>query len=218
MKLPAEIDFNIIYDKFIKIFPRAKEPKELIKALETITLFNINTTERVAMFLAQCGHESAGFSTFKENLNYSAQALNSVFPKYFKNAGRDANLYARKPEKIANIVYANRIGNGPESSGDGWKYRGRGLIQLTGKSNYTEFSKDFDIPDVLANPNLVSDDLTIAVKSAIWFWLKNDLNKFADANDVKGCTKRINGGYIGLEERVSLYNKIKSELEKIFNE
>jgi putative chitinase len=218
MKLPTELTsdtFGKLLVSFKRVFPKAKNPDELVKALELITLFNINTTERVAMFLAQCGHESAGFSTFKENLNYSAKALNAVFPKYFKNAGRDAEAYARQPEKIANIVYANRMGNGNIASGDGWKYRGRGLIQLTGKNNYVEFSKDFDLNEIVENPDLVSDNLTIAVKSAVWFWIKNDLNKFADSNDIKGATKRINGGYIGLDERTKLYEAIKKNITEI---
>lgn len=218
MKLPSTLTSDT-YNKFLtafkKIFPRAKNPEELVKALEIIALFNINTTERVAMFLAQCGHESAGFSTFKENLNYSAKSLNAVFPKYFKNAGRNAEDYARQPEKIANVIYANRMGNGNIASGDGWKYRGRGLIQLTGKGNYAEFSKDFDIDDVMKNPDLVSDDLTVAVKSAVWFWIRNDLNKYADSNDVRGCTRRINGGYNGLDERTKLYEIIKKCMNEI---
>ena len=218
MKLPSELTpeiYNKLLATFEKIFPRAKNPNELVKALGLITLFNINTTERVAMFLAQCGHESAGFSTFKENLNYSAKGLNAVFPKYFKNTGRNADAYARQPEKIANVIYANRMGNGNIASGDGWKYRGRGLIQLTGKGNYEEFSKDFDLDDVMKNPDLVSDDLTVAVKSAIWFWIRNDLNKYADSNDVRGCTRRINGGYNGLDERTKLYETIKKCLNEI---
>ena len=218
MKLPSTLTSDT-YNKFLaafkKIFPRTKNPEELVKALELIALFNINTDKRVAMFLAQCGHESAGFSTFKENLNYSAKALNTVFPKYFKNVGRNAEDYARQPEKIANVIYANRMGNGNVVSGDGWKYRGRGLIQLTGKSNYIEFSKDFDLNEIIDNPDLVSDDLTIAVKSAIWFWIKNDLNKYADSDDVKGCTRRINGGYNGLDERTKLYETVKRNLTEI---
>lgn len=214
MSLPNTIKFETLLELFKKNFPKAKDPNELVSALEQITLFNIDNTKRVAMFLAQCAHESMGFKVFSENLNYSAAALNLVFPKYFKNAGRDANQFARKPEKIANVVYANRMGNGPSTSGDGWKYRGRGLIQLTGKNNYIHFANEMECPDVLDNPDLVSTDMNLAVKSAVWFWIKHNLNDYADADDIKGCTKIINGGYNGLEERTSIYQKLKSVISE----
>jgi putative chitinase len=134
-------------------------------------------------------------------LNYSAKALDAVFGKYFVRAGRDANEYARQPEKIANVVYANRMDNGDTDSGDGWRYRGRGPIQLTGKANYTAFSEDMDV-DAVDDPDQVSEDKKIALMSAIWFWNKNGLNKYADSGDIKTMTKRINGGYIGLEDRI----------------
>lgn len=161
--------------------------------------YNINTPERVAMFLAQCAHESGKFRVFKENLNYSAEGLNEVFPKYFKRAGRDAQDYHRQPEKIANVVYANRMDNGDTASGDGWRFRGRGLIQLTGRHNYTRFAKDtgmdlYEVPDYL-------ETFAGAVESACWYWNTNGLNRYADSGDIKGATKRINGGYIGLEDR-----------------
>lgn len=191
-------------DVFMKLFPRAKEG--IFTALQKLPLYDIDTKERVAMFLAQCGHESCGFSVLSENLNYSSKALRAVFCKYFKTQ-EEADKFARQPEKIANRVYANRMGNGPESSGDGWKYRGRGILQVTGKSNYQEFAKDFDKLEVIDNPDLLSTP-EYAVLSAIWFWIKNDLNKYSDAHDVKGATKRINGGFNGLEERNAIYQKI----------
>ena len=165
--------------------------------------FEINTPERMAMFLAQCCHESNYFRVTKENLNYSAEGLNKIFPKYFVRAGRDATEYAKKPEEIANIVYANRMGNGDEESGDGWRHCGRGFIQLTGKSNYEECGEALDVD--LAEDPLWLTTLEGAARSAAWFWHKNGLNKYADANDIVGCTKRINGGTIGLEHRKELW-------------
>ena len=113
--------------------------------LEVLPLWEVNTAERVAMFVAQCGHESGGFRVLSENLNYSAKALNTIFPKYFRRAGRDANPYHRQPEKIANIIYAGRMDNGDTSSGDGWRFRGGGILQLTGRYNYTQFAKEMDM-------------------------------------------------------------------------
>lgn len=171
------------------------------------------------MFLAQCAHESAGFTVLTENLNYSAQALLKVFPKYFNSA--NVSEYARNPEKIANRVYANRMGN--NSNGDGWKYRGRGYIQLTGKNNYKSFAqylKDENISgiqDPLDNPDELSQMLC-AMQSAVWFWNKNNLNVYADKDDISGCTKVINGGFNGLQERKTLYTFLKTLIQdlKIF--
>jgi putative chitinase len=168
---------------------------------EVFPEYEINTPERIASFVAQCGHESGGWRVFSENLNYSAKALDAVFGKYFVRAGRDAEEYARQPEKIANVVYANRMDNGDTDSGDGWKYRGRGPIQLTGKANYSAFSEDMGV-DAVDNPDQVGEDKKVALMSAIWFWNKNGLNKYADSGDIKTMTKRINGGYIGLEDRI----------------
>lgn len=170
----------------------------------TCDKFDINTSERQAGFIAQCAHESGMFKAVKENLNYSDKALLGVFPKYF-NAENVQN-YARQPEKIANRVYGNRMGNGDEASGDGFKYCGRGLIQLTGKDNYKRFSDAVGV-DFVANPELVEQP-QYAVMSAGWFWSANGLNKFADAKDIVGMTKRINGGTIGLDHRTELYNKL----------
>lgn len=203
---------------FKKIFPNCNNPDEIVNKMNKLfPLYNITTHERVASFVAQCGHESGGWRVFTENLNYSANALNSVFPKYFKNAGRDANKYARKPEKIANVVYANRMGNSDEQSGDGWKYRGRGPIQLTGKNNYKKFSKFANV-DFVANPDLITANIGYLLLSAIWFWNENNLNQYADKNDIKAQTKRINGGYNGLDERLHLYNEILMLLKLQKNE
>lgn len=193
--------------QFKKLFPNCKDPDGWVDAMnEVFPKYEINTPARIAAFIAQCGHESGGWRTFSENLNYSAKSLDAVFGKYFVRAGRDANEYARQPEKIANVVYANRMDNGDTQSGDGWRYRGRGPKQLTGKANYSAFSKDMGI-DAIGNPDLVSDDMQVALMSAIWFWNKNGLNKFADAGDIKTMTKRINGGYIGLEDRIHHYKQ-----------
>ena len=161
------------------------------------------TNNQAAHFFGQCAHESGGFKVFSENLNYSAQGLQGIFKKYFPNAAVAAQ-YARKPEKIANKVYGNRMGNGPESSGDGWKYRGRGPIQLTGKDNYTAFAKDIGRPDVLTNPDLVVSEL--AFESALWFFRKNGLLAIADKGVtdavITQITKRVNGGTHGLDDRL----------------
>jgi putative chitinase len=143
---------------------------------------------------------------FEENLNYSAKGLMGIFKKYFPNE-EIANQYARQPQKIANKVYGGRMGNGPEASGDGWKYRGRGPIQLTGKDNYRAFAKDMfeDWENLFENPDWVTSDRDFALMSAIWFWNKNKLNVQADSGDIKLMTKKINGGYIGLEDRIHHY-------------
>jgi putative chitinase len=158
--------------------------------------------KRAAAFIAQVAHESGGFNFVKENLNYSAKGLRTTFKKYFADEST-ANAYAKQPIKIANKVYANRMGNGDEASGDGYKYCGRGLIQLTGKQNYTKFAADLGI----------SVDETVAyletpegaVSSAGWFWDNNNLNSYCDKDDFVGLTKRINGGTIGLEDRKHHY-------------
>jgi putative chitinase len=165
--------------------------------------YDIDTPQRVSAFLAQCAHESGGFRFLKENLNYQAASLRKVFPKYFPS-DELATAYANKPEMIANRVYGGRMGNSDEHSGDGYKYCGRGLIQLTGKSNYQNFADSIetaveDIPEFLAT-------FEGAVQSACWFWESNNLNQFADKGDILTMTKRINGGTIGLEDRITHYN------------
>lgn len=168
---------------------------------DTAARFGITTSLRLAHFLAQCGHESGGFTAVQENLNYGAKGLLTIFSKYFKTIEK-AKAYERKPEKIANLVYANRMGNGPESSGDGWKHRGRGYIQLTGKENYKLF--DATVPeDILANPDLVATKY--ALSSAAFFFKKNNLWSICDKGSspevVTLVTKRVNGGTIGLADR-----------------
>ena len=172
---------------------------------EILPLWEVDTIERVAMFVAQCGHESGGFRVLSENLNYSAKALNTIFPKYFKRAGRDANEYHRQPEKIANVIYANRMDNGDADSGDGWRFRGGGILQLTGRYNYTKFGEAVDM-----SPEEAVDYVRTkkgALDSACWFWDTNGLNKYCDDQDIVGATKRINGGTIGLEDRTNRYKK-----------
>lgn len=176
---------------------------------ELFKKYEINTPFREAMFLAQCSHESGGFKAKVENLNYSADALNRVFPKYFKNAGRDANQFARKPEAIANIVYANRMGNGDQASGDGYKYRGRGYIQLTGKSNYELFAQS--IGKSLDEAVEYASTDAGALESALYFWNREKLNSLCNEKDPDGSclnvTKRINGGTNGLEDRKTKFLK-----------
>jgi len=166
---------------------------------DVMTKFGIDTPVEVAHFLAQCGHESGGFRVVNENLNYSAKGLLGIFKKYFPTQ-QLAEAYQRKPEKIANRVYASRMGNGDEASGEGFKFRGRGYIQLTGKNNYTAFGKAIGV-DIAANPDLVATKYPLL--SAAWFFSKNCLAKCKDASDasVLTVTKCVNGGTIGLADR-----------------
>lgn len=183
-------------------------PDAVIAAIpDTARLFNITTPLRLAHFLAQCGHESGGFRATQENLNYSAKGLMGIFKKYFPTAALAAQ-YERKPEKIANRVYGGRMGNGPESSGEGYKFRGRGYIQLTGKENYTSFDKT--VPeDILANPDLVGTKYALA--SAAFFFKKNNLwaicDRGSDTVTVTAVTKRVNGGTIGLSDRIKHFKE-----------
>jgi len=196
----------ITVEQFIEMFPKNKNPQAWTTALnEVLPTYKIDTPERIASFLAQCGHESSGFTVLQENLNYSADGLNKIFKKYFPTLD-SAQPYARKPEMIANRVYGGRMGNGDEASGEGYRYRGRGPIQLTGKDNYTACS-DFLFQDdtLLQNPDMLLDP-EYALHSACWFWWKNDLNNYADSADLVTMTKRINGGTIGLEDRIKHYN------------
>lgn len=175
----------------------------------TMGRFEIDTPYRIAGFLAQVSHESGGFRLIVENLNYSAEGLMMVFRKYFPTQEM-AEEYARRPEKIANLVYGGRMGNGDAASGDGWRYRGRGLIQLTGKDNYAAFSMQCDNM-ALIEPDLVAET-ALAAESAGWFWSRNALNKYADAKDIVGMTRRINGGTNGLDHRQALYSQALSVL------
>ena len=173
-----------------------------IKYKSLFDKYGLTTKLRIAHFMAQIEHES-GLKPISENLNYSAQGLMQTFSKYFTTT--EALIFARKPEKIANRVYANRMGNGDEKSGDGWKYRGRGFIQITGKINYFQLANDTDL-DCLKNPDLLLEEAN-AMISALWFWNKAGLNKLADKNDIKGITRKINGGTIGLAHRQELLKK-----------
>lgn len=174
---------------------------------DTMKKFELNTPLRLAHFLAQAGHESGGFKAVNENLNYGAKGLLGIFKKYFPTEAK-AILYERKPEKIANLVYGGRMGNGPEATGDGYKFRGRGYIQLTGRDNYTAFSKAIN-EDLTANPDLVATKYPLL--SAAWFFHKNGLHKIADggATDavVTSVTKRVNGGTIGLPDRIKHFKE-----------
>ena len=174
---------------------------------DTAAKFEINTPLRLAHFLAQCGHESGGFKLVQENLNYGAKGLLGIFKKYFPTEEK-AKLYERKPEKIANLVYGARMGNGPESSGDGYKFRGRGYIQLTGKDNYTAFGKSIG-ENIAATPDLVATQYPLL--SAAWFFNKNGLHKLADKGAtpevVTMVTKRVNGGTIGLADRLKHFKE-----------
>jgi putative chitinase len=166
---------------------------------DVMTKFKIDTAVKLSHFLAQCGHESGGFKVVNENLNYGAKGLNTIFKKYFPTEEK-AKLYERKPEKIANLVYGGRMGNGAEATGEGYKFRGRGYIQLTGKDNYTAFGKAIN-EDIATNPDLVATKYPLL--SAAWFFSKNCLGKCVDASDasVLAVTKCVNGGTIGLPDR-----------------
>jgi len=171
---------------------------------EALPQYEINTVERVAAFIAQCSHESGGFSVLEENLNYRAATLSKLWPQRFPPGV--AEQYAGKPEMIANKTYGGRMGNGSEETGEGYKYRGRGILQLTGKDNYKTCSQAlFQDGSLLEDPDLLLDPY-YAIHSACWFWNKNKLNQFADSGDLTTMTKKINGGTIGLEDRIKHYD------------
>lgn len=190
--IPTNKDIDDWYEALVKILPK----------------YGITTKRRLAHFVSQCGHESGDFRTLEENLNYSEKALNSVFGRYFGPGKRDAKEYARNPEKIANYVYMDEFRSkggqmGNVKEGDGWRFRGRGLKQLTGRNNYTNFGKSIgmsaeEAAEYVATPKG-------AVESACWFWDTNKLNTIADTDDVVKMTKRINGGDIGLDDRKKRY-------------
>lgn len=195
----------ITLEQFQAMIPRNKEADAWFEAAkELFEAYDINTPNRIAGFMAQCAHESADFTRLEENLNYSEKALNGVFGRYFGKGKRDAAEYARNPEKIANYVYqdefrSKRGAMGNVNDGDGWRFRGRGIKQLTGRNNYTAFGKTVgmsaeEAADYVATPKG-------AIESACWFWKTNKLEKWADKGDNVGLTKRINGGTIGLDDR-----------------
>ena len=195
----------ITLEQFSAMIPSNKEPEAWYEAaVPMFEKYEINTSNRVAGFMAQCAHESLDFTRLVENLNYSEKALNSVFGRYFGKGKRDAKEYARDQEKIANYVYQDEFRSkrgalGNVNAGDGWLFRGRGIKQLTGRNNYTQFANTVDMTaeeaaDYVSTPKG-------AIESACWFWATNKLEKFADKGDNKGLTKKINGGTIGLEDR-----------------
>jgi putative chitinase len=185
------------------------EGKWLEPLKETFEKYQINTPKRQAAFIGQCMHESGGFKLLQENLNYSAKGLMATWPSRFPNE-EVANEYARNPEKIANKVYGGRMGNADESSGEGWKYRGRGIKQLTGKENYQRCGEALGV-DLVGNPDLLLEP-KYATLSAGWFWNKHNLNDLADKSDIETMTKRINGGLLGLDARKAAIAKAESVL------
>ena len=196
----------VTLDLLKHICPKTKSSilEGYLEPLNTVAEYydmNVNPA-RLAGFLAQTAHESGGYTAIKENLNYSAKGLRGTFGKYFPN-DEIANQYAKKPERIANRVYGNRMSNGPEESGDGYRFCGRGLIQLTGRANYTKFAQDLgmSLEDTIAYLETPNG----AVASAGWFWDNNKLNQYCDSGDFVTLTKRINGGTIGLEDRKHHY-------------
>jgi len=171
--------------------------------------FGVDTPARAAGFLAQVAHECAELNTLTENLNYSAEGLLKVFPKYFTRS--NVGLYARNPQKIGNRVYANRMGNGSEGSGDGYRYRGRGCIMITGRQNYKAYAdSQYCNGDLMGHPEWLAQ-MPGALKSAMWYWQKRGLNKYADKGDFAGLTKAINGGYNGLADRQKYYERARKE-------
>lgn len=195
-----------VLSAIVDVFPQLKNAAEFANYIEQGVTSRRWSTEQTAMFLAQCGHESAGFTRLEENLNYSAKALYNVFRKYFPTLPMAEN-YARRPEAIANLVYGSRMGNGSAESGDGWKYRGRGILQITGKYNYRQLEYDTKIPCV-ENPDILLD-VKYAVQSAFWYWDKNNLSNYSDIEIV---TKKINGGLNGIDDRKQLYTRFLAAL------
>ncbi|MDD0824643.1 glycoside hydrolase family 19 protein [Mannheimia sp. AT1] len=191
--------------KFKQVFPNA------VNGIYSVISNQIEkagcvTKAQQAMFLAQCGVECAGYRVFEENLNYSAAALLRVFPKYFTQ--HNIYQYARNKQAIANRVYGNRMGNGNERSGDGWKYRGRGLIQITGKANYIDFAKWENLPSLVTSPDQITSNLALTVRVAIWYWQSR---KLAQYSDILTVTKKINGGTHGLALRTVYYQKLMAD-------
>ena len=194
-------------DQLKQLIPKNKHVEHWHSALsQLLPDYGIDTEQRIAAFIAQCAHESGEFTMIKENLNYRWESLRRTFPKYFPTEEL-ARQYAQKPEAIANKVYANRMGNGDEASGDGYRYSGRGLIQLTGKDNYFWFAESIGISPEEASEYMATFEG--ASQSACWFWESNNLNQYADSGDIETMTKRINGGTLGLEDRKKHYEHAK---------
>lgn len=209
---------------------KIKNPEKWLDAIvATCEEFEINTPQRIAGFLAQTSHESGGYTMLSENLNYRAATLAACWPNRFAVLGPDkkpkkdaqgkmiptavANSIAGRPELIANLVYSSRMGNGPAESGEGWKFRGRGLKQLTGKDNYARCGQALGV-DLVGDPDLLLEPM-YAARSAGWFWKANNLSSFADVGDIKGMTKKINGGLIGIEAREALYNACYGQCSRV---
>ena len=203
--------FDFTQKKFNEIIGKNPYAEDWFEALcQILPDYDIDTVPRVAAFLAQTAHESGGYRAIKENLNYKAESLMKVWPRYFPDMAT-AQRYAHKQEAIANRAYGNRMGNGDEASGDGWKFCGRGLIQLTGKSNYQRYAESLEISLDEASEHLTTFEG--CVQSAAWFWEANNLNQYADSGDILTMTKRINGGTIGLEDRIKHYKHALHVLE-----
>lgn len=197
---------NLTLAQFKQVIPGNKNVEHWYHDLDQLLPdYDINTPARIAHFLAQCHHESGGFLFLAENLNYKASGLRKTFPKYFPD-DTTAQKYEKRGDAIANHVYANRMGNGDEASGDGARYKGRGLIQVTGKDNYFWFAASVNLTPEEASEYMQTFEG--AAQSACWFWENNGLNKFADANDIITLTKRINGGDKGLDDRKAQYARI----------
>ncbi len=201
-------DFDFTASKLEKALPGIKNSKDWMESINKLfPYYEITTKKRVAMFLAQTGHESGNWTKLEENLNYRASTLLKVFPKYFKTQA-EADRFAMQPEKIANRVYSNRMGNGDERSGDGYRYRGRGILQITGKDNYRACSKSlYGDERLLTKPELLTTN-NGALGSACWYWKMRGLNVDSDRRDTVSATKKINGGTNGLEDRTIRYNHI----------
>lgn len=214
LDIPKDVDLKFLPHQLepVSVYLPSEE-REVITSLVNLNLarWGIDEPLEIIHFLGQLSHESAGFSKRTENLNYSAKALRAVFGKYFPTEA-EALSYHRQPERIANRVYANRMGNGNEASGDGWRFRGRGFIQLTGRNNYERCGKDLGLP-LVEQPDLVSDNLTVALLAAAWYWNDLQLGRLALQDDILGITKRINGGTHGLECRTRRVNLLKDIME-----
>lgn len=202
-------------DQFQTLFPKCVAPQEWSDTLSIVLPeHGIDTAERVAAFVSQCGVETGGWRWFEENMNYSADRMTVVWPRIF--TPELAKKCHRNPELVANHAYANRMGNGNPASGDGWKFRGRGPIHLTGRNNYTQFATEmFANPDeILDNPDLVAQEKEISILSAVWFWRINNLNALADKQDIQRLSRRVNGGTNGLHERLELFEKVYAVLSQ----